>query len=74
MTPRHSLITVVVFGLVGTLFAGYLTMLEYIAPGTASCSVTASLGPALGAPPCVYGFVMFVTITIIASLGLRKTT
>ncbi|MBU1348577.1 hypothetical protein KJ781_00725 [Patescibacteria group bacterium] len=74
MTPSHSLTAVLIFGIIGTLFSGYLSISELIGADCSSCSVLPAATSALGAPACVYGFVLFVTITLIAALGLRKTT
>ncbi|MBD3251401.1 hypothetical protein GF380_03025 [Candidatus Uhrbacteria bacterium] len=69
MKPDLALKMIFMLGFAGTLFAGYLSYTELVGSCTAGCPVVAT-GTILGYPACVYGFVMFGIITLIAGFGL----
>jgi len=72
MTKQHSLATVLAISLFGVLFSGTLTYLEVCSrSGAGGCSDVGPVGTILGYPPCVYGLVMYLMLTVIAILGLR---
>ena len=54
--------TLLVIGIAGLLFSGYLSVYELFFQGTEFTEL----------PACVYGFVMYLGIVIVASLGLSK--
>lgn len=61
---------ILLLGIGGLAFSGYLTYREMFAGGGASCSPVGEVGSALGAPPCVYGFFMYLAITLFAVIAL----
>lgn len=63
---------ILLLGIGGLAFSGYLTYQELFA-GNASCSpLGGEPGSMLGAPPCIYGFFMYLAITMIAVLALVR--
>ena len=72
LKERDALKIVLVVGIAGLLFSGYLSYKELFAGGCdAGCTVLAPQS-LLGIPVCVYGFVMYLTIVVVTSLGLTK--
>ena len=73
MKPRTALLTVLVLGMAGLLFSGYLSYRELFGGG---CSVDAPIRCGsfrlADLPACVYGFVMYLVITTVAALGLQR--
>lgn len=66
-----SLILLLALG--GLAFSGYLSYRELFgAPGGASCSPAGEPGSMLGAPPCIYGFAMYLTIVVLAAIALIR--
>ena len=72
MQKQTALKTILGISILGMLFSGYLSYGELIARscyatqlGLGACTQVA------GIPACVYGFVMYVIIFIIAILGLK---
>jgi uncharacterized membrane protein len=63
----------VIFGLslFGSFFSGILTYQELFGASAIACPAPGAAGTVLGYPACVYGFAMFVVITITAAIGLR---
>jgi hypothetical protein len=55
------------FGTGGTLFAGYLTAYKAI---TGTCALGEGCPIVFGLPACIYGFVLFLTITALAAKAL----
>lgn len=56
----------------GMCFSGYLTYTEIFAPtpGAAVCPTPGPSGTILGYPACVYGFFMYLLITVISGWAL----
>ena len=73
MNPRLSLQCVVAISLFGTLFSGGLTYVELFGNAALSCPAPGAPGTVFGYPACVYGFFMYLTILVLAALGLRGT-
>ncbi|HEY5947402.1 MAG TPA: hypothetical protein VIV40_17985 [Kofleriaceae bacterium] len=68
---KSLLIAILIFGLGGLAFSGYLSYRELFgAPADAACTPVGDAGTVLGAPPCIYGFFMYLAITIMASAAL----
>lgn len=70
------LVSILVLGLGGLAFSGFLTYRELFGgPGAAACTPVGEPGTMLGAPPCVYGFAMYLTIVVLAivALAYRRT-
>jgi hypothetical protein len=63
---------ILVFGLAGLAFSGYLTYRELFADTGATCPSIGETGTVLGAPPCVYGFVMYLAIVALSAIGLVR--
>lgn len=70
MTERMALKIVLGLSMAGTLFSGTLSYVELFGQTAASCPAIGAPGTLLGYPACVYGFGMFILLTIISSIGL----
>ena len=70
MVIKRALQIVFALSLAGTLFSGTLSYRELFAAGALSCPSPGAPGTLLGYPACVYGFFMFLIITIVAGAGL----
>ena len=71
MRPIRALQVILGLSLFGTLFSGTLTYRELFGVSAMSCPAPGAPGTVFGYPACVYGFFMYVALTIIATLGLR---
>lgn len=67
---KRALLIILVFALAGLAFSGTLTYREVFA-AAAKCPSPGAPGTILGYPACVYGFFMYLAITIAAIVGLR---
>jgi uncharacterized membrane protein len=68
MKKQTALKTILIISIAGILFSGYLSYSELFRQ-------TCPLGGCsylLGAPVCVYGFVMYALVLIISILGLNS--
>jgi uncharacterized membrane protein len=70
MSMKRALEVILVIGLGGLAFSGYLSYQEFYG-AEPSCSPVGQPGTMLGYPPCIYGFVMYLAIVAISLLGLR---
>lgn len=71
MFERTALKIVFGLSLLGTAFSGTLSYLELFCNVASSCPAIAPAGtPLLGYPACVYGFGMFVILTLVSGYGL----
>jgi uncharacterized membrane protein len=70
MKPLLAIIFLLAVG--GLTFSGYLTYRELFAGGPEQCTPIGEPGSILGAPPCVFGFVMYLAIAVMASLALFR--
>lgn len=69
---KTSLLMILVVGICGLLFSGYLSYMELFAEGCGiGCSDSGS-GLLFGVPVCVYGFIMYLSIVIMCIFGLFK--
>lgn len=67
------MIAILVLGVGGLLFSGFLTYQElFAAEPAAVCTPVGAPGTILGAPPCVYGFFMYLAIVVMATVGLMR--
>jgi uncharacterized membrane protein len=67
------LATILVVSMGGLAFSGYLTYRELSSSGsTEACTALGEPGGLLGAPPCVYGLVMYLVIAVLTSIALRR--
>lgn len=75
MHRRHGmkalLMVLLLLGAGGLAFSGYLTYLELFA-SAGQCSPLGEAGTILGAPPCVYGFFMYLAIVIVTTIALLR--
>ena len=55
----------------GTLFSGVLSYQELFGQTALVCPAPGAPGTLFGYPACVYGFFMFLGLTIVTALGLR---
>ncbi len=68
MKPKLSLSIILILSITGMLFSGYLSYGELFKKSCylGGCSLVA------GYPACVYGFIMYLIVFIIAVLGLKN--
>lgn len=73
MFKQTALKTILVIAIAGLLFSGYLSYTELFqrycaatALGLGSCTKVS------GIPACVFGFVMYLIVSIVAIIGLRS--
>jgi uncharacterized membrane protein len=71
MTMRRALQTILTIAVFGLVFSGVLTYRELFTGGVAKCPSPGAPGTVFGYPACVYGFFMYLIITVVAVLGLR---
>ena len=72
MSMKRALEWVFGISLFGALFSGTLTYKEVFGTTALSCPSPGAPGTVFGYPACVYGFVMYVILTIISGLGLWR--
>ena len=68
MKKQTALKAILGISIAGILFSGFLSYNELFV-GQASCGVSSGIN--LGLPACVYGFIMYTIVFIIALLGLK---
>jgi uncharacterized membrane protein len=65
------LVVILVLGLGGLAFSGYLSYRELFgAPHAPACTPVGEPGTIFGAPPCIYGFAMYLAIVVLAIVAL----
>lgn len=69
MNQKTSLAILFVLSLLGSIFSGTLSYVELFG-SFASCPAVGAPGTIFGYPACVYGFGMFVLLTIVSAYGL----
>jgi uncharacterized membrane protein len=74
MTARRALLVILVIGLCGLVFSGYLSYQEFFNPTALSCPSPGEPGTILGWPACVYGFFMYLMVVSAALWGLLATS
>jgi len=67
MKKQTALWTIFGISIAGMLFSGYLSASELLAK---ACPL-GGCSSLLGIPTCVYGFVMYTAVLVIAILGLK---
>ncbi len=75
MKQRQSLKIILILSICGLLFSGYLSYQELF---TGTCNVNAincgiKTDLIAGLPACVYGFFMYLLVSIISLLGLKSS-
>ncbi len=75
MSNKIFLIIILIVAIGGTLFSGYLSYQNIFGEGCEDAVISCGPTPVeiLGLPNCVYGFFMFVIITILSLIGLFRT-
>ena len=68
---RRALQLSFLLSLGGTLFSGVLSYHELFGHAALACPAPGAPGTLFGYPACVYGFFMFLALTIVTGLGLR---
>lgn len=71
MTMRRALQTILTIAVFGLVFSGILTYRELFGGSAAQCPSPGAPGTVFGYPACVYGFFMYLVISVVAVLGLR---
>lgn len=69
---RRALQIILVIGMAGLIFSGVLTyheLFDRLASG--KCPAPGAPGTVFGYPACVYGFFMYLAVTVVATAGLR---
>ena len=73
MKKQTSLLTIFWISIAGMLFSGYLSYGELFAKTCYASSLgMGQCTNVVGVPACVFGFVMYLAVFIISSLGLRS--
>lgn len=75
MKSKSVYIIAIVLGLAGMVLSGYLSWYTLWGPGCTETIITCGgAEPILifGLPTCVYGFVMYLAVTVLALIGLGK--
>ena len=68
---RRALQVAFILSLVGTLFSGALAYRELFGSSALACPAPGAPGTVFGYPACVYGFFVFLALTVVTGLGLR---
>lgn len=74
MRQKFALKIILIISFIGILFSGFLSYRELF---LGSCSLNfiscgTQTGPILGIPACIYGFVMYMLLFIVALLGYKS--
>lgn len=69
-----ALLTIIlVLAIGGLAFSGYLSYRELFGPPeAATCPAPGAPGTVFGAPACVYGFFMYLAITLFTTIALAR--
>lgn len=66
---KKSLITILIFTIIGTLFSGYLTFTKLI---SGLCPLTEGCYYLFGYPTCLFGFIFFLALLISSLIAIKK--
>lgn len=70
---KRALVVILVIATGGLAFSGYLSYRElFAAEPVGQCTPLGEPGGVLGAPPCIYGFFMYLAIVVISAIGLAR--
>ena len=69
---KRALFVILLFGMAGVTFSGFLTYRELFVPNAGTCPSPGAPGSVLGYPACVYGFFMYAAIVVAAAIGLAR--
>jgi uncharacterized membrane protein len=70
---KRALQVIFAIALFGLLFSGVLTYQELFGASAYQCPAPGTPGTVFGYPACVYGFFMYLAITITAGVGLTRS-
>ena len=70
---KALLVTILALAIGGLAFSGYLSYRELfgVSAGPA-CTPVGEPGTVMGAPVCIYGFVMYLAIVVLAVVALAR--
>ncbi|HUL01768.1 MAG TPA: hypothetical protein VLV16_00910 [Gemmatimonadales bacterium] len=69
---KRALQVILALGIFGLLFSGVLTYGELFGRAAETCPAPGAPGTVFGYPACVYGFFMYLAITVTAAIGLMR--
>jgi hypothetical protein len=70
---KSLLAAILVVAIGGLAFSGYLSYRELFASSpVAQCTPIGEAGTVLGAPPCIYGCFMYLTIVVLTTMALVR--
>ena len=69
MKSKYYLKLIMLFSVFGMLFSGYLSFGELFPSAASGATCAAASAKILGLPTCVYGFIMYVIIGVLAYLA-----
>ena len=72
MTLKHLLLFIVCLSLFGVVFSGVLSYQELFAHTALVCPSPGAPGTVFGYPACVYGFFMYLILSVTSGLALNK--
>lgn len=68
---RRALQVIFAISLFGVMFSGFLSYQEIFAGTARPCPAPGAPGTVFGYPACVYGFLMYLIISLVAAAGLN---
>ena len=71
MDKNDYLKIILLFSIFGMLFSGYLSYGEFFTGGSSGLGCAVASTKILGLPTCIYGFVMYLIIGVLAYLALQ---
>ena len=70
---KSLLSAILVLAVGGLAFSGYLSYRELFGSSTVpACTPVGEPGTVLGAPPCIYGFFMYLAILVLIVIALAR--
>jgi len=72
MNKNDYLKIIMLFSVFGMLFSGYLSFGEFFPSGSPGLACAAASAKILGLPTCIYGFIMYAVIGVLAYLSFRS--
>lgn len=70
---KTALFVILLLGIGGVAFSGYLSYRELFSESGAMCPVPGAPGTVFGYPACIYGFFMYLAVVVAAALGLARS-
>ncbi|MFA5051693.1 MAG: vitamin K epoxide reductase family protein [Patescibacteria group bacterium] len=74
MKMRTALVSILVIAIGGIIFSGYLSYYNIWGPGCSQAIISCGPNPLeiFGLPQCVYGFFMYLLVSVLAIVALMK--